>query len=52
MEFLEFGNYTAYVWGSFGLTIAVLIGNVIAARRRLDARIQRARRRFAAEESA
>lgn len=31
-EFLFMGGYAAYVWSCFGLTFAVLIGNVVLAR--------------------
>ncbi|PLX55478.1 MAG: heme exporter protein CcmD [Chromatiales bacterium] len=44
-EFLEMGGYAGYVWSSFGLTLIVLIANVVAARRRLANEITRARRR-------
>jgi heme exporter protein D len=50
VEFLSFGKYTAYVWSSTILTYIVLIANVIAARRRLRSRIERARRQMAVEE--
>ena len=50
MEFLAFGNYTAYVWSSTILTLVVLIGNFIAARQRLRSRIAHARRQLAVEE--
>jgi heme exporter protein D len=34
-EFLAMGGYAAYVWPSYGLALAVLVGNVwLAARRR------------------
>lgn len=32
-EFLAMGGYGAYVWPCFGLVIAVLIWNIVAARR-------------------
>ena len=50
LEFLTFGKYTWYVWASAALTFVVLIANVFMARRRLQSRIQMARRRLAAEE--
>ena len=31
-EFLAMGGYGAYVWGSFGITFAVLLANVLIAR--------------------
>jgi heme exporter protein CcmD len=51
VEFLDFGKYSVYVWSSFGLTLVVLVGNVITARRRLAGRIARLRRQFAVEET-
>jgi|GEM_PF-3475495 len=50
MEFLTFGKYTWYVWSSAILTFVVLLANVYLARRRLQSRIDMARRRLAAEE--
>ena len=50
-EFLEFGKHTSYVLSSFSLTLVVLVVNVIAARRKLASRIQRARRRIASEDN-
>ena len=49
-EFLEFGKHTPYVLSAFSLTLVVLLANVFAARRRLDDRLTRARRRLASEE--
>ena len=46
-EFLDFGKHTAHVWGAFGLTLVVLVANIIAARRALADRSQTARRRLA-----
>lgn len=31
-EFLAMGGYGAYVWSCFGLTFAVLLGNILVAR--------------------
>ena len=28
-EFLAMGGYAPYVWGAYGLTVAVLLGNAI-----------------------
>lgn len=33
-EFLAMGGYGLYVWGSYAMTVLVLILNVVAARRR------------------
>ena len=34
-DFLAMGAYGVYVWTAFGVTAAVIVGNVFAARRRL-----------------
>jgi heme exporter protein CcmD len=44
-EFLDMGGYGAYVWTCYGATLAVLIGNILAARRRLHLELEKARRR-------
>ena len=31
-EFLEMGGYARYVWSAFGLTLVVLIANIVVAR--------------------
>ena len=51
MELIDFGKHTSYVWSVVGLSLAVLLFNVISARRRLADRITRARRRIAMEET-
>ncbi|MDJ0956644.1 MAG: heme exporter protein CcmD [Arenicellales bacterium] len=33
-EFFHMGGYAAYVWSAYGLSVAVLVLNVIAARKR------------------
>ena len=33
-EFLSMGGYAWYVWGSYGVTVLVLVFEVIALRRR------------------
>ena len=43
------GGYAAYVWSSFGLTLAVLAGNLWFARRRHAAVLQRLRRQAEVE---
>jgi heme exporter protein D len=35
-EFFAMGGYAEFVWSTFGLTAAVLIINVVGARRRLQ----------------
>ena len=47
-EFLEMGGYAGYVWSSFGLTLLVLVANVVMARRRHAAKLMEAARRLKA----
>ena len=30
-EFLEMGGYAKYVWSAFGLTLAILVANIVVA---------------------
>jgi heme exporter protein D len=46
-EFLNMGGYAAYVWPSYGLTLAVIILNIVWARRLLAKSREDARRRLA-----
>jgi heme exporter protein D len=46
-EFLNMGGYAAYVWPSYGLTLAVIILNIVWARRLLARSREEARRRLA-----
>ena len=48
-EFLNMGGYGAYVWGAFGLTLAVLAWNAYAARASFNTARQRAKRRLQAQ---
>jgi heme exporter protein D len=32
-EYFAMGGYATYVWGSFGLSFIVILGNIIAAQR-------------------
>ncbi|MGH8137863.1 MAG: heme exporter protein CcmD [Steroidobacteraceae bacterium] len=41
------GGYAAYVWPSYGLTLAIIILNIVWARRLLDRSREEARRRLA-----
>ncbi|MBA3563345.1 MAG: heme exporter protein CcmD [Gammaproteobacteria bacterium] len=36
-DILSMGDYTAYVWSAYGLTLLVLVGNILLARRRHSA---------------
>jgi heme exporter protein CcmD len=42
-EFLQMGGDGAYVWSAYGITLAVLVGNVWWARRRHLKALERAR---------
>jgi heme exporter protein D len=46
-EFLNMGGYAAYVWPSYGLTLAVVVLNIVWARRLLARSREEARRRLA-----
>jgi heme exporter protein D len=49
IEFLQMGGYAPYVWSSYGITLAVLIGAAWAARRRRLTALDEARRAAGAE---
>lgn len=44
-EFFHMGGYAPFVWSCYGLTLAVLVGNLWWARRDLTTQLLRARRR-------
>ncbi|MDB6090139.1 MAG: hypothetical protein JWN85_2923 [Gammaproteobacteria bacterium] len=46
-EFLDMGGYAAYVWPSYGLTLVVVVLNIVWARRLLARSREEARRRLA-----
>jgi heme exporter protein D len=46
-EFLNMGGYAAYVWPSYGLTLAIIVLNIVWARRLLARSREEARRRLA-----
>jgi len=46
-DFLHMGGYAAWVWPSYGLTLAVIILNIVWARRLLAKSREDARRRLA-----
>jgi len=46
-EFLNMGGYAAYVWPSYGLTLGVIVLNIVWARRLLAKSRADARRRLA-----
>lgn len=43
-NFLAMGGYARYVWGSFGVTLVLLIGEAVLLRRRHTAALRDARR--------
>jgi heme exporter protein D len=45
--FFDMGGYAAYVWPSYGLTLAIIVLNVVWARRLLAKSREEARRRLA-----
>jgi heme exporter protein D len=52
-QFLALGKYAAYVWPSYGVTLLVVVLNVIWARRLLkQAQLEARRRLLMQEESA
>ena len=46
LRFLAMGGYAAYVWPSVGLTVGVLLLNIVWARRAARAALANARRRL------
>jgi heme exporter protein D len=46
-EFFAMGGYAAYVWPSYGLTLVVIVLNIVWARRLLAKSREEARRRLA-----
>ena len=46
-DFFDMGGYAAYVWPSYALTLAVVVLNIIWARRLLVKSREEARRRLA-----
>jgi len=49
-EMLDFGKHNVYVWGTVGLSLAILAWNVLLARIQLRNAMSTARRRLAATE--
>lgn len=45
------GGYALYVWGSFGLTVAVVAGEILLARNRRQRILQELRDTIESEES-
>jgi heme exporter protein D len=49
-EFLDMGGYGAYIWPCYALTLIVLVGIAVSARRALAAEHTRALRRAQANQ--
>ena len=47
LTFIHMGGYAAYVWPSYGLTLGVIVLNIVWARRLLAKSREDARRRLA-----
>ncbi|TXH89512.1 MAG: heme exporter protein CcmD [Rhodoferax sp.] len=50
-DFWHMGGYALYVWGSFGLTVAVVAGEILLARNRRQRILQELRDTIESEES-
>jgi heme exporter protein CcmD len=50
IEALSMGGQAAYVWTAYGITLAVIVFNVWAARRKLASALEEARRSTGREE--
>ena len=48
-DFLAMGGYAGYVWGSFGVTVAILVIEPIVVARRRRETISRLKRQMRAE---
>ena len=48
-EFFDMGGYAAYVWPSYAVTLAVVVLNIVWARRALARSCAEARRRLSAQ---
>jgi heme exporter protein CcmD len=44
--FLDMGGYGAYLWPAYGITLAVIVLNIVWARRALGQAREQARRRM------
>ncbi len=49
-EFLEMGGYSKYVWSAFGLTLAVLVANIVVAQQQFRSVRTRLSQRWANQE--
>lgn len=49
MEFLQMGGYAQYVWPSYAMTLAVIVLNIIWARRAFTRSRREASRRLLAQ---
>lgn len=48
-DFIHMGGYGLYVWGSFGLTVAIMIGEPIVVARQQRNTLSRLKRQLRAE---
>lgn len=48
-DFLQMGGYAAYVWGSYGMCVALVVAEVMSARARRRRALAEARRSAARE---
>lgn len=51
MHWLQMGGYWPWVWPSYGLTLLVVVWNIVAARRSLGAAREEVRRRLQMQRS-
>ncbi len=49
-DFLDMGGYGAYVWGSYGICTAVMVWNLLQARKQAQLIRQRIRRHLQQKE--
>jgi heme exporter protein CcmD len=49
-QFLDMGGYAAFVWPAYAITLAVIVLNIVWARRALARSRAEARRRLIAQE--
>ncbi len=49
-DFLDMGGYGAYVWGSYGICTAVMVWNLLQARKQAQLIRQRIRQRLQQKE--
>ena len=50
-EFIHMGGYAGYVWSAVGLTVFILVSNIVLARRALRLEWQRLQRLYSTAET-